>query len=66
MAKKKFTTKKYEGDDSYSWAVFDAADVRGMKGIIFSYQARPVMCGMSRSSAQAKAKQLTVEATNHD
>tara|TARA_R100001377_G_scaffold59786_1_gene36086 strand:+ start:475 stop:657 length:183 start_codon:yes stop_codon:yes gene_type:complete len=48
---KKFTIRKFDGDDSYSWAVFRTQDVKGMRGIIFYGQARPVMNGMSRTEA---------------
>lgn len=48
---KKFTIRKFDGDDSYSWAVFRTQDVKGMRGIIFYGQARPVMNGMSRQEA---------------
>lgn len=59
MAKQRFTTRKYEGDDRYSWAVFDARDVKGLKGVVFSFQARPVTCGHSRDQARRIAKRLT-------
>jgi len=55
----KYITRKFNGDCSYSWAVFRAPDVKGMRGIIFDHEAQPVMNGMSRSEAQATAKRLT-------
>ena len=61
MAKNKFTTRKFDGDDAYSWAVFYAADIRGTRGIVFYGDARPVVCGLSRSSAQAIAKRKNSE-----
>ena len=48
----KYSIKKFNGDDQYSWAVFRAQDVKGMRSPIFYGQARPVMNGMSRSEAQ--------------
>jgi len=48
----KFSVKKFDGDDIYSWAVFRAQDVKGMRSPIFCGDASPVMSGMSRSEAQ--------------
>ena len=59
MAAAKHVAKKFDGDDSYSWAVFRAADVKGLRGIVFYGQARPVMSGMSRAEAQRVAKRLS-------
>jgi hypothetical protein len=47
--KKVFTTRKWNGDDAYSWAIF-------MKG-----QYEPVMSGLSMHSARATARQLQRE-----
>ncbi len=54
----KFTIKKFNGDDAYSWAVFRAQDVKGMRSPIFWGQARPVVSGLSRSDAQYHKRQL--------
>ena len=55
----KYTTRKYNGDDIYSWAVFNKDDIpKGHRGIVFYDEARPVVCGCSRSEAQHYAKQL--------
>ena len=54
----KYSVKKFDGDDMYSWAVFRAQDVKGMRSPIFYGQARPVMNGMSRSEAQYQKKTL--------
>ena len=54
----KFTIKKFNGDDAYSWAVFRAQDVKGMRSPIFWGQARPVVSGLSRSDAQYHKCQL--------
>ncbi len=56
----KYTARKYEGDDAYSWAVFRALDIpKGRRGILFSEDARPVMNGLSMSEARSRAKSLT-------
>jgi hypothetical protein len=51
MMKKKYTIKKFNGDDIYSWAVFRAQDVKGMRSPIFYGDAEPVVDGCSRSEA---------------
>lgn len=54
----KFTVRKYEGDDPYSWAVFRSKDVKHLKGIIVFGQARPIIDGCSRSEANYYKKRL--------
>tara|TARA_Y100001958_G_C21058898_1_gene422426 strand:+ start:669 stop:845 length:177 start_codon:yes stop_codon:yes gene_type:complete len=54
----KFSIKKYNGDDAYSWAVFRAQDVKGMRSPIFLGDARPVVSGLTRSDAQYHKRQL--------
>lgn len=56
--KTKYTIKKFNGDDQYSWAVFRAQDVRGMRSPIFFGDARPVMSGLTRSDAKYHKQQL--------
>lgn len=56
--KKKFTIKKFMGDDSYSWAVFRAEDVKGMRSPICDPWIQPVMSGMDRADAQYHKKSL--------
>jgi hypothetical protein len=56
--KQKYSVKKFNGDDIYSWAVFRAQDVKGMRSPIFYGDARPVMNGMSRSEAQHQKTRL--------
>ena len=53
-----YTIKKFNGDDNYSWAVFRAADVRGMRSPIFPGDARPVVSGLSRGEAKYHKRQL--------
>lgn len=54
----KYSIKKFNGDDQYSWAVFRAQDVKGMRSPIFYGQARPVVSGLDRSEAQYHKRQL--------
>jgi hypothetical protein len=58
--KKKFTIKKFMGDDSYSWAVFRAEDVKGMRSPICDPWIQPVMSGLTR--ADARYHKMTLEA----
>ena len=55
---KKYTIKKYDGDDRYSWAVFKTADVKGLKSPIFYGQARPIICGMDQHGAAYERDKL--------
>jgi hypothetical protein len=54
----KFSIKKYNGDDQYSWAVFYAKDVKGMRSPIFYGDATPLISGLSRTDAQYHKKWL--------
>lgn len=48
-----YTIRKYNGDDSYSWAVFKKTDLpKGQRGIVFYGEATPAVCGCSRSEAR--------------
>ena len=48
----KYTIRKYNGDDAYSWAVFLARDLpKGHRGPVFYGEARPLVCGLSRDQA---------------
>ena len=59
MAKKaRFTCKKYDGDDLYSWAVFRCEDVKGLLSPIVYGQANPVVSGCSKSEAIGHKKFL--------
>lgn len=55
----KYVARKFDGDDRYSWAVFKASDVTGIRGIVFD--AYPVCSGMDQREAQSMAKRFTVE-----
>jgi hypothetical protein len=54
----KFSIKKYNGDDQYSWAVFRAQDVKGLRSPIFFGDATPVMSGMDRNEARYQKTRL--------
>ena len=58
MAKAKFTIKKFDGDDPYSWAVFYAEEVRGKRSPIMYGEARPVISGLARQEAMGRKKRL--------
>ena len=58
MVKIKYTIKKFMGDDQYSWAVFRAQDVKGMRSPICDPFISPVMSGLTRSDAQYHKKTL--------
>lgn len=49
--RQKFVTRKYDGDDAYSWAVFRAKDVRGLPRQIFYGDATPIVSGLSKLEA---------------
>jgi len=51
LFKSKYCIKKFDGDDSYSWAVFKKSDVNGLGSIIFYGQAKPICCGLDRQMA---------------
>jgi hypothetical protein len=59
---KKFRAAKYMGDDSYSWAVFKSADIKGMSTPICDYGVKPLVTGCNRSTAQAYVKQFESKA----
>lgn len=47
----KFATRKYNGDSQYSWAVFRAAEVKGLRGIIVYGNAEPIVTGLTKREA---------------
>ncbi len=56
---KHYTIRKFDGDDSYSWAVFRKTDLpKGHRGIVFYGEARPIVNGCSRNSARYPAQQM--------
>ena len=46
-----YVKKKYNGDDSYSWAIFKREDVKGMGSYIAYGDARPLRSGMESKEA---------------
>ena len=55
---KKFTIRKYNGDDFYSWAVFRSKDVKGLGKQIFWGQAQSIVSGCSKLEAKYYVKDL--------
>jgi hypothetical protein len=60
--KQKYSIKKFNGDDQYSWAVFRAEDVKGMRSPIFYGDAEPVINGLDRSEARYQKECLEKKA----
>ncbi len=58
MAKRRYTVKKFNGDDQYSYAVFNMADVKGMRSPICDPYIRPVINGLTRADAQYRDRLL--------
>lgn len=56
--KAKFSVRKYDGDDLYSYAVFRSEDIKGKRGIIMYGEARPLYAGCGRQEAQHYKIQL--------
>lgn len=54
----KLTTRKFNGDDQYSWAVFKSQDIKGIKGTIFYGQAKPLVSGCSKREAEYYKKKF--------
>lgn len=61
MATRKLTLKKFDGDDQYSWAVFYADEVRGMRSPIFYGQARPLIACLGKAEATARKARLEAQ-----
>ena len=58
----KYIIRKFEGDDSHSWAVFKKSDLpKGHRGIVFRGEARPIVSGCSRYEASSYKKSLENE-----
>jgi hypothetical protein len=63
MGKKpmKFRAMKYDGDDPYSWAVFKAEDIKGLRGSVPYGYAKPVVSGLTIDIARYEARKLHKE-----
>ena len=56
---KKYRGVKYMGDDPYSWAVFLAADIKGLRSPISEYtKAKPLYSGLNGSQKNYYIKML--------
>ena len=58
----KFTVKKFNGDDIYSWAVFRAEDVKNIPSPVMYGQATPIVAGCGRAEADSHKKTLEAHA----
>lgn len=57
--KKKYRAVKYMGDDAYSWAIFLAEDIKGLRSPISEYtRAKPFYSGMTQSEKNYELKRL--------
>jgi len=54
----KLVVKKFNGDDQYSYAVFNAKDVKGIKGVVMYGEATPIVCGCSRQEALSHKRNI--------
>ena len=54
----KYTIKRYDGDDKYSWAVFYSSDINHLGNQIFYGEATPIASGLSRHEAILHKKTL--------
>ena len=55
-----YTIRKFNGDDSLSWAVFRKIDLpKGHRGPVFLGEAKPIINGLSRTEALYQKQQLT-------
>lgn len=55
----KYTLKKYDGDDSYSWAVFRKIDLpKGHRGPVFYGEAEPLVSGCCRTQAETYKRNM--------
>lgn len=53
-----YTVKRYEGDDKYSWAVFQNLTPAQKKESILFWPVRAAMSGLSRDQANYEKKRL--------
>jgi len=55
----KLVLRKFNGDDSYSWAVFRKTDLpKGHRGIVFLGEANPIVSGLDRTQANGYRRRL--------
>ena len=56
--RKKYRVMKFDGDDIYSYAIFRAEDVKGLRSPVFYGQAKPIVAGLSRGEANAQRTRM--------
>ena len=61
--KTKYRVMKFNGDDSYSYAVFKAQDVKGLRSPVFYGQAKPIVSGCSKAEADSYKRQYEQKAS---
>lgn len=54
----KFSIRKFNGDDNYSWALFRTKDIKNIKGVIMYGQATPIISGLSKREAQDHKRRI--------
>ncbi len=54
-----YVIKKFEGDDDYSYAVFEKKEIRHIKSRVVLYgEAHPIAMGLSRAEAKSHVRSL--------
>ena len=61
MTKKYFTTRKFDGDSAGSWAIFRKHEVKGIRGVVFYGEARPIYCGLTKREADRECAFMEAE-----
>ena len=56
--KRKIAIRRHDGDDDYSWAVFEAKDVKGITGVVLYGDAKPIFSGLSKQEAKYHKSEL--------
>ena len=56
--KRNLAIKRYNGDDEYSWAIFEAKDVKGITGVVLYGDAKPIFSGLSKQEAKYHKSEL--------
>jgi hypothetical protein len=54
----KYSIRKYNGDDEYSWAIFLSKHIKGLGKQIFYGDAQPIITGCSKQEATHHKKGL--------
>ena len=58
----KYVLRKYNGDDTHSWAVFKSADLpKNHRGIVFTGDAMPLVTGCVQNEARYYRDQLNAK-----